>query len=170
MDDTAGGGPLDRDLQRTLLLAMRDCYPKEYADDQFVNLNANALEANLLYLEEHGLCVAGLSPSIGGDYAWYGSKITARGLDFLAEDGGLSAILGVVTVKLHADTVRDLIAAKIDAAPIDPAEKSTLKTALAALPEAALKTITTSLVKTGLDHVPDAILWLRQSIGHLSGG
>jgi hypothetical protein len=76
-------------------------------------------------------------------------------LDFLADDGGLSAILGVVTVRLDATTIRDLIAAKVDAAAIPIEEKSVLKRNLAALSETALKGATTDLVKAGLDHLPD---------------
>ncbi len=67
------------------------------------------------------------------------ASITAAGLDFLADDGGLSAILGVVTVKVHADTIRDLIAAKIDTADLPVEKKSALKKQLAALPETALR-------------------------------
>ena len=91
---------------------------------------------------------------------------TPAGLDFLSEDGGLSAILGVVTVKLHADTIRDMIAAKIEAAPIPANEKSALKRHLAALSETGLKAATTDLVKIGLEHLPDAIHWL-QTLGAL---
>ena len=46
------------------------------------------------------------------------------GIDFLTDDGGLSAILGVVTVKLHSDTIQALIAAKIDQAEISDSEKA----------------------------------------------
>ena len=87
------------------------------------------------------------------------------GLDFLADDGGLSAILGVVTVKLHADTIRDLISAKIEEAAIPPEHKSALKKGLASLSEKALGAATTDLVRTGLDHLPDAAHWLRQFLG-----
>jgi hypothetical protein len=36
-------------------------------------------------------------------------KITARHLDFLADDGALSVILGVVTVKIHEESLRALL-------------------------------------------------------------
>ena len=82
------------------------------------------------------------------------STITAAGLDFLEDGGGLSAILGVVTVRLHADTVRALIDAKIEASPIPAEEKSRLRKVLAHLSEASLRVATTDLVKSGLDHCP----------------
>jgi hypothetical protein len=39
--------------------------------------------------------------------------LTGHGLGLLEDEGGLTAILGVVIVKLHAETTRDLIAARI---------------------------------------------------------
>jgi hypothetical protein len=92
------------------------------------------------------------------------ARSAARGgSEASADDGGLSAILGVVTVKLHADTVRDLIAAKIEAAPIPSEEKSALRKHLGALPETVLRAATTDLVRAGLNNLPDAIHWFRRS-------
>ena len=156
-------GPLDSDLQRTLLLAMRDCYLERlYELPASIAADLPIVHANLLYLEEHRLCEAGLSPNLVGYTVIDGPKITARGIDSLADDGGLTAILGVVTVRLHADTIRDLIAAKIETLPISAPEKSALKKRLAGLAGEALRIATTDLVKAGLDHIPDAVHWLSR--------
>jgi hypothetical protein len=60
-----------------------------------------ALAHKLQYLAEHGLVNSGVRKSQSGDTEdqWYevGTKITAKGLDFLADDGGLSALLGAGT-------------------------------------------------------------------------
>jgi hypothetical protein len=151
---------IDMQYQLELLQEMKAEHPRgiQYgpAPDE-----VSKLAANLLYLTDHGLCDGGIQVGPDGHIHFGMTRITAAGLDFLSEDGGLSAILGIVTIKLHADTVRDLIAAKVDAAPIPVEEKSALKQHLAALSEAGLKSIVTDLVKTGLDHLPDAIHWLR---------
>ncbi len=118
-----------------------------------------------MYLEEHGLCRSGVQVGVDGHIMLGASSITAAGLDFLADDGGLSAILGVVTVRLHADTIRDLISAKIDAAAISVEEKSKLKKGLETLAEAALKSATTDLLRGGLDHLPDVAHWLTRLLG-----
>lgn len=158
--------PLDRAMQRALLLAMRKVYPAPIREAPVgIKQDSREFDANLLYLEDHGLCDAGLHGSMSGEYSWGGATITARGLDFLEGDGGLSAILGVITVRLHAETIRDLIAAKIDSAPVPEAEKSVLRRHLAALSETALRAGTTDLVKTGLNHLPDAMHWLRTLVG-----
>ncbi|HLW92549.1 MAG TPA: hypothetical protein VKS78_14790 [Roseiarcus sp.] len=121
--------------------------------------------ANLMYLQDHGLCEPLVSQGLDGHFAWGGAKITARGLDFLEDDGGLSAVLGIVTVKLHADTVRELLAAKIDVSPLSPSEKSTLKKALRGLSDTALRSATTDLIHSGLQHIPNIAEWLRTFVG-----
>jgi hypothetical protein len=151
----------DREYQRELLLVMRDAYPRPI----FLKDPTERAAANLRYLEGHGLCVSGVVVGVDGHIAFGGSEITSAGIDFLADDGGLSAILGVVVVKIHADSIRDLLAAKVDETPMPAEEKSAIKKHLATLPEAALRVATTDLVQTGLRHLPDAAHWLRTLAG-----
>jgi hypothetical protein len=163
MDDgiVPSGFVMDRDLQKDLLLKMRDCYPHPmfgYPDGR--NVSYAALNA-LLYLHDHGLCEAQISRGLSGNLGWGGATINARGLDFLENDGGLGAILGVVTVKLHAETIRQLIEAKVDQADIPEEEKGALRKHLASLSQTALQAATSDLVRAGLDHVPNAMHWLR---------
>jgi hypothetical protein len=127
------------------------------ASDKF---DKNRLEDET-YGGMHGLCESGVIIGVDGHLAFGQSIITAAGLDFLEDDGGLSAILGVVTVKLHADTIRDLIDAKIETSSLPAEEKSKLRKALAGLSEAGLREVITGLVKIGLNHLPDAAHWLH---------
>jgi hypothetical protein len=156
---------LSREKQRELLLQLRELYPGSGSFQLGPGETAQEVAANLVYLEEHGLCESGVQVGIDGHIMLNPSRITAAGIDFLAEDGGLSAVLGVITVKLHADTIRNLIAERIDTAEIPAEEKSLLKKHLSALPEAALRAGTTDLVQTGLKHLPDAVHWLRSLLG-----
>ena len=156
---------LDRALQRQILDLLRAHYPRGAVPVCDLDLSEEQAAANLRYLEEHGLCESGVIIGVDGHLAFGASTITAAGLDFLEDDGGLSAILGVITVRLHADTIRALINAKIEASSIPAEEKSRLRKALANLSEASLKAATTDLVKSGLDHLPDAVHWLRSIAG-----
>jgi hypothetical protein len=74
-------GPIDRDMQRELLIQMRDEYPGSL---HFLPLQGTyptkAIHANLMYLEEHGLCVSSLSKEMVGFSYLGGGRITARGL------------------------------------------------------------------------------------------
>jgi hypothetical protein len=152
---------LDRAVQRQILELLEKRYPHGAVPVQELGLDTVMAAKNLRYLEEHGLCEGGIAVGTG-DYIQFGqSTITAAGLDFLADDGGLSAILGVVTVRLHADTIKDLIRAKIETSPMLPEEKSKPRKAIDGLSEAGLKEATTGLVKIGLNHLPDAAHWMH---------
>lgn len=144
---------LDRNLQREILKELNNIYPDsktyEYWIDAAIAQIVGVIEtvgeaelyiakrsANLRYLAEHGLVVCNdknLSATV---------KITAKGIDFLTDDGGLSAILGVVTVKLHSDTIQALLDAKINEANIPPEEKSRLKGILSKIGDVALAKFT----------------------------
>lgn len=146
---------MDRDLQQAMLQKLADCYPgqlnaKELCDDP------EEATRNLTYLAEHGL-VGNIGATVDGSPMVIASKITARGLDFIADDGGLSAILGTVTIKLHADTLRELVEARIAASDLPKEEKSALSDALRSVPAEGLKHLTTRLLDLALDHLPEAM-------------
>ncbi len=165
---------LDRNLQHEILKELNNIYPDsktyEYWIDAAIAQVVGAIEtvgeaelyiakrsANLRYLAEHGLVVCNdkdLSAIV---------KITAKGIDFLSDDGGLSAILGVVTVKLHSDTIQALIAAKIEQAEISDSEKSWLKKELGKIKDTALSTFTVNAINA----IPAATLvtLLKSAIG-----
>ena len=144
----------NRELQNSLLRRMQAVYPDRLATLE--DLDWPIAVAQLSYLEGHGLCDAGLLPNMVG-YSWRGCRITEKGLDFLADDGGLSSIFGVITIKLHANTVRSLLADRVNASNLPEEKKSQLKTALGKLSTVALQAVTTDLAKMGLEHGPDAL-------------
>jgi hypothetical protein len=153
-------GISSRTLQKRLLLKMRDRYPNAIYDFG-ENHDDGRLLPNLMYLSDHDLCKVVLNKTKHDILSHSYSTITAKGIDFLEDDGGLSAVLGVVTIKFHADTIRELLANKIEQSPIAPDEKSGLRKAISALPEAALRLVATDLLQKGLQTVPDLIGWIR---------
>lgn len=137
----------DRNVQRELLSYLCDIYP-ETADTSglspfFEKFGSRAnFTANALYLAEHELLVVKVSNEIGRGVTIIDqlTKITSKGIDFIRDDGGLSAILNVQTVKLHRDTVvvlEDLIAISN----MSDVDKEKAKSTLAELSTEALKTI-----------------------------
>lgn len=78
----------------------------------------------------------------------------------------LTAILGVVTVRFHADTVKALLLDKIETSDIPKEEKSRLKKHLATLSGEAWKEAGKYLMQQGLHHLPDAVGWLYKMISH----
>ena len=147
---------LDRTLQLDLLRVLADTYPKGIStaawDDLTSRYGEDTVRANALYLDGHGLINWSVVP------AGFRVAITPAGLDFLADDGGLTAILGVVTVRLHDDTIKALVEAKIHQSDLPPAEKKRWLDQLRSLPADATKHLVLKLVEKGLEHGPGAIL------------
>ena len=155
---------LDREFQKQWLEKLADSYP-EMVNVECERISGDKTVINLWYLDDHGLIEALKSESLGAPPTIIAATITHKGLDFLADDGGLSAILGTVSIKLHADTLRDLLEAKIAAADLPEPEKKRFIDHVRSLPGEALKTVTTYLVEQALDHLPDAIPLLQKLLG-----
>ena len=124
------------------------------------------LSAELCYLHEHNLAEVTFSKEITRQIRPpIFAKLTAKGVDFLQQDGGLSAILGVVTIKLHDDTIKDLIESKIMASNLSQPDKHRYLDALRELPAETTKHLVLRLVDMGLKHGEEAI----SAIGKLMG-
>lgn len=161
---------MNRELQRRILQELADCYPSAYGhplrtlapmdDDE-------EIIACLHYLAEHGLLQHSLEEEDDGVWAEaVGTmRITARGLDFLADDGGLSAVLGVVTIKLHDDTIKNLIEAKILQSDLAPPEKKRWLDQLRSLPAETTKHLVLKLVDKGLEAGPAALAAIGTVLG-----
>ncbi|MBH1982028.1 MAG: hypothetical protein I8H79_05710 [Burkholderiales bacterium] len=160
---------LDRSLQLQLLKKFAEIYPAAGQAGKFADDDERASTmANLMYLIEHELITAAaLSQPISGPAMIGNIKITAAGLDFLADDGGLSAILGVVTIKLHDDTVRQLIEARIQSADLPETTRSHLLKSLREAPGETIKLLTEKLLDAGLANLPAALPLIQKVLGGL---
>ena len=149
------GELLDRNFQRQLLGELRDIYP--HAADvrrSWGEQPDNRLLVNLVYLDEHGLVTLSRSDLLSGEIRLHSVSLTAKGMDFLADDGSLSAILGVVTVKLHDDSIRDLLIKRIEAAEGERTAKQALIDKIRSLPAEALGKLTMDGLNAALSQVP----------------
>ncbi|MFM0031178.1 hypothetical protein PQR70_33680 [Paraburkholderia madseniana] len=151
---------LDRAYQRELLEELAASYPERVEwRSRVMSMDADALmryQANLAYLHGHGLVSSEIDAGLQFDMS-NNPKITARGMDFLADDGGLSAILGVVTVKLHEETLKELIGQRIVESDLPQTEKARLLDQLRSLPGETIKHLTFKLVDAGLANWPTAL-------------
>ncbi|WP_438381469.1 hypothetical protein ABHV46_10785 [Asaia sp. BMEF1] len=154
---------MDRGLQKKLLNLMAKYYP----DPMFLREDCIGPEEkrliiqNLRYLHDVGLCKLNRPESISDDtmIVQLRPTITSSGIDLLQDDGGLSAILNVVTVRFEADTLRGLIAAKIDASSEPEEKKAEAKKRLLGLKEEGLKAAVGKVVELGLGNIPTAASW-----------
>jgi hypothetical protein len=160
---------VDRAVQLRILELCADKYPMSADPDGLIaDLGTDGEDiyvSNVAYLDAHGLLDAALQIGADGSASWARPTITARGMDFLADDGGLTAILGTVTVKLHADTIRDMLIARVESSSESAEKKGLLRRQIAALPGTALQALTTRAAQEGLTHVPDLWHWVQGVIG-----
>jgi hypothetical protein len=155
---------LDRALQLSILNRYADVYPgASYDKWTTFSEDEQTVSANLHYLREHGLIQFRGELSSEGSLIYQGGGITAKGMDFLADDGGLSAILGVVTIKLHDDTIKALIEARILSSNLPEPEKKRFLHRLRELPAETTKHLVLKLVDLGLDKGPQAIELIAKS-------
>ena len=146
-----------------MLNALAAVYPRHTT--QIVNGEATEEDlANLWYLREQGLVEGALEISIGQAYIFQGAKITVKGLDFLADDGGIGAILGTVTVRLHADSIRELLLARIESSSAPAEKKSWLKKQIETASSETIKKIIDSLLDQGVKRAPELLQWVEQAI------
>ena len=161
-------GFLNRELQKEILVELRNSYPDiPRRNLTFEDLkNRPSFLQNAHYLYEHELLKMELSRDIGGDTRVKSIRITARGLDFLEDDGGLSAILGVVTVKFEAKTLKALIENNIlKTADLPEEKKGLFRKALAVASEATLQEIMAELVRVGTSKWPEMLTSLIRILG-----
>ncbi|MCY4480752.1 MAG: hypothetical protein OXB97_12740 [Rhodospirillales bacterium] len=151
---------LDRDLQLGILQLCRDSYPDRARDEDLPD--HPELQANLIYLHEHDLIIGTL---INGNVELRRPQITAAGLDFLEDDGGVSAMLRTITVKIDQDNLRALIAARVANSDLPAADKDRLSRAIRSLPAQALRDLTTRLVNDAVNQWPGALQLFQTCVG-----
>ena len=168
---------LNRDMQRKILEVLKEAYPyqkdgegliqevtgmAESADSTYWDGVAE-LVSNAQYLKDSGLIELSLVSC--GVYKPHQAAITHLGLDFLEDDGGLSAILNTVTVKFDAENIRELIDQGLLAANIPKEKKGALREAVKNLPATALNMVMTDLLQTALDDPLKAAKSVANAVG-----
>lgn len=160
---------LDREWQNIILRNAAESYPEDLdleALSSNIDLSDIKFYANLQYLEDHKLIEPdSYGVSVDNFYNVHIIRITAKGLDFLANDGGLSAILNVVTVKFEADTLKAILENRINQSDLAPADKQSMIDSLRELPAESIKHLTMKLLDEGLENLPSAIVLIGTYLG-----
>jgi hypothetical protein len=168
---------LNRDLQLRILRALADAHPSgiyfEGGFERTAEEDDDLIISNVTYLAEHGLLRSGFRshdlPGYMGHTEVEQTVITAAGMDFLADDGGLGAILGVVTIRLHDDTIRELIAFRIQDSDLPPPDKHRLLDQLRELRGESIKHLTMKLLDLGLENLPAALPAIQKALASFGG-
>ncbi len=164
---------LNRILQREILISLKKVYPDSllvsalpgFSDDrQFMG--------NLFYLQEHGLIEGGDVREPGRCRSMIDAQITRSGLDFLTDDGGLSAILGGVAVKLTSSEYIGAIDQALLHADLDDHERDVIQKSLLQMDNETAKELVLELIGLSVRGKVDflAILARRErSLHNFSG-
>jgi len=155
---------LDRNIQREMLMSAREDYPDAYPAEA-LQIPREVLNVNLFYLAEHGLVNARWFSALGDPRQAHSFTITAKGLDFIEDDGGLSAILGVVTIKLHEDSLKALLTNAVNESCEPDTVKARLIDQIKSLPADATKQVVLDAAKAGLAAAPSIAAMLGKSLG-----
>lgn len=159
---------LDRSDMRKILDVLYEKFPYTVDPDNLtVETNGEAgVGTYLHYLEGHGLVEFKKLHAAHGtmNFNITQVRITSKGIDFIMDDGGLSAIFGVVTVKLHEDTIRALLLKGLEDNPAPESEKAPLREAIRKAPATAFNKVIESLVGVALSRTPDALIVLQNAL------
>lgn len=156
---------LDREYQKNLLLMLAEDYPRVRTEiaEKIRSLqlkDENKYLANAFYLQEHGLIRNAVGVRRGAQSSSFSVAIpdlTVKGVDFLQQDGGLSAILNVQSVRLDEQTIKALLIAKFERSDrLSAEEKHGLLDSLKESGQKALQHTLEKLIDIALEH-PEAI-------------
>lgn len=153
------GQYLDRGFQNEILLTLRQFYPDDYPIlNPILELEkrTNYIQ-NVFYLSEHGLVAAEFYNN-SGTFEVTSLRITHKGLDFLEDDGGLSAILGKFTVQFDYDSLKYLVNnSLLERHDLPEDNKTRLRRAMDSASDTAWKELIKTLVQQGISKGPSAI-------------
>ena len=157
---------LDRKLQLSILNELKTYYPKTISL-QLMNCfkKDEDFNGNVIYLEEHGLVEGKTQRNTqrgnpGPQMTM--AKITAVGLDFLEDDGGIRGILNKITIKIDSEDIQTIIKARLDRENVSPEKKNEILKTIKSLPSEGIKIVYKRLLTHGLDNSPDVIDLLQK--------
>lgn len=151
---------LDRTLQKQLLDLLAKAYPEPvlHADlsKRFYTAHTDplALSVNIAYLVEHQLIYRDETSPLA-------YHCTARALDMLAADGGITAIC-TSTILLQENTLRSLLELRILQSDLTEEEKTSCLQGLKNLPVSGIKHLTLGLIDSALSEWPQALEHIRR--------
>ncbi len=155
----------DQAKRKLFLNAIHDAGSRYVPIDKLRHLGSGAeLGALARYLQDHQM-VTFLKNNTGDVETPFNQiAITTRGIDYISETGGLSAELSVVTIRLHEDTLRELLIAKAQQSDGDETVKGKLVDQLKSLPAEAVLRLSEKALDAALRGWPDALQWLQATI------
>jgi len=133
-------------------------YPKRvhYTELESLTPFCGDYEKLLFYLYEHHMITFSAHMVAKGEMRLSRVSITARGIDFIQPDGGLSA-LAAPTIRISPENLIAAIDAALNSRNLTIEQRSLVQDALRVAGTEGIKTIVQRLVDAGLTHAPDIL-------------
>ncbi|EHD21770.1 MULTISPECIES: hypothetical protein [Brenneria] len=153
---------IDLILCGEILTKLGEYYPTPARSEQLSEIEKIAgddediLVANLVYLEQHRLLVSGIKRGLNGHVIYTGGLVlTKDGIDYIREDGGLTALRDKASAnyQLHEAILSELIR-QIQASPDTDRDKEALASQLRSLPAETIKHLYMKLLDQGVSYLP----------------
>jgi hypothetical protein len=160
---------LDREYQLRILQAAADVYPQQLlVHGELLGRSGAEIEINCAYLEEHKFVELSWVGSPNSGRVVVSVAATAAGIDYLKNDGGVKAILNVLTVRLETDTVKEIFIERARSANGDRTAKDPLVEQIKMLSAERLKEMTKTALSAGLTSLPNSLslveTWAREPV------
>lgn len=118
--------------------------------------------ADIHYLAEHNF-IELLTINIKGESFLEHARITAAGIDFIEDDGGVTEALKTVTVRFDPENIRKLLEEKVVSFDLPEKEKTGLIEKIKQLPANALEKVTNKMLDEFMSN-PTAALGVLTSL------
>lgn len=151
---------IDYSLIRAMLERLREAYPGKVDGLYKLAPDEGKAVQHLAYLREHGLIEISISRDKLGNYNISRAAITAKGIDFLQPDGGLSA-LAAPTIRIAPESLIAIIDAALASRNVSAEDRSLIQKGLGVAGPEAVKVCVKRLIEAGIAHAPDLLALLR---------
>lgn len=147
-----------KELQQKILKCLADSTSGSVMGEDLNTLaDAQSVEREVRYLEGLGVLTASYYMSDGVSTA----TITSKGRDFIAPDAGIGSELNVITIKLHEDSIRALLIARVQSSDADATVKGKLVDQLKSLPSEGVSKLAEKALEKALQQMPALVQWLQ---------
>jgi len=149
-----------KELQKAILARLEESGRKLFAREMADIGESAAVAREVAYLAGSGLVTAATREFDGEiHFAW--ANITPKGSDFINSEDTIGSEVNVLTVRLHEDTVRELLIARVREADADETAKEKLIDQLKSLPAQGVAKVAEHALEQALRNLPNAVQWLQ---------
>lgn len=153
---------VDYDLIRRMLERLQDAYPDKVDGLYRMESDEDKAVRHIAYMFEHGLIDVNPFSKNKRGYNIGRARITAKGIDFLRPDGGLSA-LAAPTIRIAPESLISAIDAALVDRNVPAGDRSLIQKTLGIAGPEGIKQIVTRLIDAGITHAPDLLSLFRLS-------